>query len=140
MAAGLLAACSNSNSDHAALGSSSGAPESVGTPSQANAGAPMTQQQPTDSASNSAGGQQQPVALAGDDVRNAQTKLQAQGYYHGRIDGISGPQTRRAIIAYQRHNGLPQTGTLDADTMANLTGGATANYGATGTVAPAGGR
>ena len=81
------------------------------------------------------------VAMAGDDVRNAQRQLRAQGYYHGRIDGLYGPQTRRAVIAYQRHNDLQRTATLDADTMARLSGGTNTSYGSAGTVAPmAGGR
>ena len=73
----------------------------------------------------------QHVALAGDDVRNAQRQLRAQGYYHGRIDGLYGPQTRSAVIAYQRHNGLPDTASLDVGTMAQLNG-ANTSYGGTG--------
>jgi hypothetical protein len=42
-----------------------------------------------------------------------QTYLQAKGFYTGRIDGIPGPMTHRAI---QRWAGVPQTGTLDTHT------------------------
>ena len=45
---------------------------------------------------------------------------------------VFGPQTRAAVIAYQRHNGLPDTASLDVDTMARLNGGATTNYGSSG--------
>jgi Putative peptidoglycan binding domain len=34
-----------------------------------------------------------------------QRRLARAGYYHGRIDGIMGPQTRRAIRAYERDHG-----------------------------------
>jgi peptidoglycan hydrolase-like protein with peptidoglycan-binding domain len=40
-----------------------------------------------------------------------------QGYYHGRIDGILGPQTRRAIARYQSDQGLRVTGVLTRDTV-----------------------
>jgi len=88
---------------------------------------------------NNTGGLQQPIAMAGDAVRDAQSRLRAQGYYHGPIDGLSGPRTRQAVIAYQRHNGMPVTATLDGDTLARLDGGATSSYGASGATAPAAG-
>jgi peptidoglycan hydrolase-like protein with peptidoglycan-binding domain len=112
MAAGLLAACSNSNSDQTASGTTTSTAQSgpTGTtivPDQAYSAAPAAPQ---------------PVAM---DVRDAQIKLQAQGYYRGSIDGIFGRWTRRAVIAYQRHNGLGITASLDADTVASLYGAAT---------------
>ena len=41
----------------------------------------------------------------GNTVVEVQSRLARAGYYHGAIDGIMGPQTRRAIRAYERdHN------------------------------------
>jgi len=38
-------------------------------------------------------------------VAELQSRLASAGYYHGAIDGILGPGTRRAIRAYERDNG-----------------------------------
>jgi peptidoglycan hydrolase-like protein with peptidoglycan-binding domain len=38
-------------------------------------------------------------------VAELQSRLASAGYYHGAIDGIMGPATRRAIRAYERHSG-----------------------------------
>jgi hypothetical protein len=38
-------------------------------------------------------------------VAELQRRLARSGYYHGSIDGILGPQTRRAIRAYERDHG-----------------------------------
>jgi hypothetical protein len=38
-------------------------------------------------------------------VVEVQRRLARAGYYHGRIDGIMGPQTRRAIRAYESDHG-----------------------------------
>jgi hypothetical protein len=38
-------------------------------------------------------------------VAELQRRLARAGYYHGAIDGIMGPATRRAIRAYERHGG-----------------------------------
>jgi Putative peptidoglycan binding domain len=43
-------------------------------------------------------------------VAELQRRLAQAGYYHGRIDGIMGPQTRRAIRAYERDHGRPAYG------------------------------
>jgi hypothetical protein len=40
-------------------------------------------------------------------VRNVQSALKREGYYHGPIDGVNGPETKAAIRAYQRAKGLP---------------------------------
>lgn len=65
------------------------------------------------------------VAKRSDLVKQAQTDLKHQGLYHGRIDGIIGPQTERALTAYQKKEGLPQTAALDQATIKklNLNGG-----------------
>src|SRR5947208_14580488 len=38
-------------------------------------------------------------------VAELQSRLASAGYYHGAIDGIMGPATRRAIRAYERDHG-----------------------------------
>jgi hypothetical protein len=38
-------------------------------------------------------------------VAELQRRLARAGYYHGSIDGVLGPQTRRAIRAYARNHG-----------------------------------
>ena len=53
-------------------------------------------------------------------VAAAQAQLARQGYYHGRIDGVFGPETRRAVVAFQRDHGLNPTGYLTRDTRSAL--------------------
>ena len=43
-------------------------------------------------------------------VVEVQRRLARAGYYHGPIDGIMGPQTRRAIRAYERDRSMPAYG------------------------------
>lgn len=56
------------------------------------------------------------------DVRQAQSELKQQGLYQGRVDGKFGPQTRAAVSQFQRKNGLPQTASLDEQTLNGLNG------------------
>jgi hypothetical protein len=49
-----------------------------------------------------------------------QEQLARQGYYRGQIDGIFGPETRRAITRYQSNHGLRVTGDLTPDTLQAL--------------------
>src|SRR2546430_7679727 len=42
---------------------------------------------------------------SGSRVAELQNRLASAGYYHGAIDGIMGPATRRAIRAYERDHG-----------------------------------
>ena len=53
-------------------------------------------------------------------VANVQTELQAQGYYHGEVDGLLGPLTRAALADYQRDHGLYTTAAIDEPTMNSL--------------------
>ena len=53
-------------------------------------------------------------------VAAAQEQLARQGYYRGEIDGVFGPQTRRAIMRYQSAHGLRVTGSLNTDTLRAL--------------------
>jgi len=52
-----------------------------------------------------------------DVVKQAQSELQREGLYKGRIDGIVGPQTRQALTQYQQREGLQQTAALDQATL-----------------------
>jgi Putative peptidoglycan binding domain len=56
----------------------------------------------------------------GQEVANVQSALQQQGYYHGEIDGVIGPQTRAALAEYQSTHGLEPTGTVDEPTLEDL--------------------
>jgi Putative peptidoglycan binding domain len=56
----------------------------------------------------------------GQEVANVQAALQEQGYYHGDIDGVLGPQTRAALADYQVAQGLEPTGTVDEATLETL--------------------
>lgn len=53
-------------------------------------------------------------------VREAQSKLKQQGLYNGAVDGKLGPETRAAVSRFQKKNGLPQTASLDPQTLASL--------------------
>ena len=53
-------------------------------------------------------------SVGGNTVARVQERLARAGYYHGAIDGVAGPATRRAIRAYQRDHGLRADGTVSA--------------------------
>jgi hypothetical protein len=53
-------------------------------------------------------------------VAAVQQKLSKQGYYRGEVDGVLGPETRRAIVRYQSNNGLRATGSLTPETLQSL--------------------
>lgn len=53
-------------------------------------------------------------------IANVQAELQAQGYYHGEVDGLLGPLTRAALANYQRDRGLYITSAIDQPTMESL--------------------
>ena len=57
-----------------------------------------------------------------DDIRWAQLELRNIGLYKGSLDGILGPETKRAVVQFQRDNGLNLTATVDDETMEVLTG------------------
>jgi peptidoglycan hydrolase-like protein with peptidoglycan-binding domain len=56
-----------------------------------------------------------------DDIRWAQAELRFRGLYKGSLDGVLGPETRRALAGFQTHHGLDQTASLDAQTWEALT-------------------
>jgi hypothetical protein len=53
-------------------------------------------------------------------VVEVQRRLARAGYYHGTIDGIMGPQTRRAIRAYERDHNMPAYGVIDRQLRATM--------------------
>jgi Putative peptidoglycan binding domain len=53
-------------------------------------------------------------------IANVQSTLQAQGYYHGEVDGTLGPITREALANYQRDHSLYTTEAIDEPTLQSL--------------------
>jgi hypothetical protein len=53
-------------------------------------------------------------------VREAQRTLGELGYRPGPIDGVVGRKTQGALARYQRSEGIPVTGQLDAETLVRL--------------------
>ena len=53
-------------------------------------------------------------------VVRVQAALMRLGHYKGDIDGILGPLTRAALKAFQKSQGLAQTGRMDIDTLTRL--------------------
>ena len=54
------------------------------------------------------------------EVRRLQEQLRSQGHDPGAIDGVMGPETQDALRAFQRRNGLSETGRLDTQTAEKL--------------------
>jgi hypothetical protein len=53
-------------------------------------------------------------------IREAQRTLGELGYRPGPIDGVVGRRTQSALARYQRSEGIPVTGRLDAETLVRL--------------------
>ncbi len=53
-------------------------------------------------------------------VVEVQRRLARAGYYHGPIDGIPGPETQRAIRAYERDHNMPAYGVIDRQLLRTL--------------------
>lgn len=53
-------------------------------------------------------------------ARSVQRQLSAAGYYRGAIDGVVGDGTRRAIRNFERDNGLPVDGRIDAQLISTM--------------------
>jgi len=66
-------------------------------------------------------GELNPLDDAADEgISGVQGRLLGLGFDPGPIDGIAGPRTRAALIAFQRHFGLKRTGEMDGDTLNRL--------------------
>lgn len=72
--------------------------------------------------------------LRKDSIRWAQVELRTRGVYKGSLDGVLGPETKRALTRFQMDNGLSQTASLDAHTWEALTGDT--NVGVGSSIAP----
>jgi peptidoglycan hydrolase-like protein with peptidoglycan-binding domain len=53
-------------------------------------------------------------------VESVQRELAASGLYSGKVDGVYGQRTRIAIIAYQRANGLDETGAATPELVEHI--------------------
>jgi uncharacterized YkwD family protein len=60
------------------------------------------------------------VGSKGPDVYAAQGMLKSLGYLPGKIDGIYGAQTKRAVQLFQKAYGLPVTGAVDDQTLQSI--------------------
>ncbi|HEX7094353.1 MAG TPA: peptidoglycan-binding protein [Acidimicrobiales bacterium] len=58
--------------------------------------------------------------LRGDDVAELQLRLSSLGFDAGRVDGIFGPNTERALAEFQRNAGLPTDGIAGRATISEL--------------------
>jgi peptidoglycan hydrolase-like protein with peptidoglycan-binding domain len=73
-------------------------------------------------------------AFESSEIMAVQRALSARGYYRGPIDGIAGPQTDNALLAYQRVQNIDATGSMDAATLDSLGLGARLGLSAGGSV------
>ena len=60
------------------------------------------------------------VGAKGDEVKRLQQRLKDLGYLSGKVDGLFGGGTKRAVIAFQRRNGLNTDGEAGAETLNRL--------------------
>lgn len=58
--------------------------------------------------------------MRGEDVAQVQTRLVKLGYRLGTLDGVFGPKTHDAVIAFQRSQGLAADGIVGPKTLAAL--------------------
>ena len=56
----------------------------------------------------------------GGEVKEVQRRLKQWGYYSGSVDGIFGSGTKKAVIAFQKKNGLTADGVVGKATYAAL--------------------
>ena len=62
----------------------------------------------------------------GGEVKEVQRRLKEKGFYKGSVDGVFGPGTREAVIAFQKKNGLKADGIVGKATYKAL--GMTQSY------------
>ena len=60
------------------------------------------------------------VGSTGEEVRQIQTKLKEYGVYSGEVDGLYGSQTKKAVIAFQKYNGLAADGIAGEQTLRKM--------------------
>ena len=56
----------------------------------------------------------------GGEVKEVQRRLKLWGYYNGSVDGVFGAGTKKAVIAFQKKNGLTADGVVGASTYKAL--------------------
>lgn len=60
------------------------------------------------------------IGSTGNEVSKVQSKLKQWGYYNGAVDGIFGTNTQKAVIAFQKKNGLVADGVVGKKTLAAM--------------------
>jgi peptidoglycan hydrolase-like protein with peptidoglycan-binding domain len=61
-----------------------------------------------------------PATAADQKVAGLQVALKQRGLYHGRVDGVAGPLTRKAVIKFQRRAGITVDGVAGPQTRRAL--------------------
>jgi hypothetical protein len=61
-----------------------------------------------------------PLNLTREQIQQAQALLKEKGFDVGDVDGVLGPRTRRAVMAFQRQRGLEPSGQIDQQTATAL--------------------
>ena len=61
-----------------------------------------------------------PVPVQRQTLQRAQAALADRGFYRDVVDGLPGPATEEAVLAYQRAQRMTLTGRLDLDTLSQL--------------------
>lgn len=61
------------------------------------------------------------INLSSTEIREVQTELSRAGF-SVEVDGVMGPRTRDALMAFQRQKGFQATGEIDSETMSALGG------------------
>ncbi|MDE6411363.1 MAG: spore cortex-lytic enzyme [Clostridia bacterium] len=56
----------------------------------------------------------------GNEVKEVQRRLKQWGYYSGAVDGVYGAGTKKAVVAFQKKNGLTADGVVGKSTYAAL--------------------
>lgn len=67
-----------------------------------------------------AGSSTESLNLSEPEVRELQQVLITRGFYHGRVDGVFGPEMREAVISFQRKQGFATTGSIDTRKVSAL--------------------
>jgi peptidoglycan hydrolase-like protein with peptidoglycan-binding domain len=60
------------------------------------------------------------VSLSVEEIRQMQIVLKEKGFFRGEPDGVFGPQTRQALIVFQRQQGFQASGRIDSQTVTAL--------------------
>lgn len=60
------------------------------------------------------------IDLSEPEIRQIQQVLIERGFYHGHVDGHFGPETREALISFQRKQGFEASGSVDTRTVSAL--------------------